>query len=106
VLWKKAFELRVKLRRESFVMRNNERWPLHIFDDVRDGKSFSRTGHAEKRLMFGSGQKTFGQLRDGLRLISSGLVRGNEFKHAARTYESAKRVSTNADQPRMLSQKY
>ena len=62
VFRKKPLEFRVKLGSQSFVMRDDQRRPLDIFDYIRDGKRFSRAGHAEKRLMFCSRQKALGQL--------------------------------------------
>ena len=43
--------------------------------------------------MFSSGQNSIGQLRDGLRLVSGGLVRRNEFKHKTNLRAAAGRVN-------------
>ena len=78
----KTFELGVKLRGERFVVRNDERGLVHVFDDVGDGERLAGTGDAEQRLVLRAGQNAVGQLRNGLRLVAGGFERRNEFEHA------------------------
>ncbi len=81
VVREKTFELGVKLRGERLVVRDDERGLVDVFDDVRDGERFARTGDAEQRLSFRAGQNAFGQFCNRLRLVAGGRVIGNEFKH-------------------------
>ena len=81
VVRKKTFEFGVKLRGESFVVRNHERRAIYIFDDIRDRKSFSRTRDTEQRLVFRAGNNSGGQFLNRLRLVAGGRVIGDEFEH-------------------------
>ena len=57
---------------------------VDVPDDVGDGEGLARAGDAEERLVRRAGQDAFGQLRNGLRLVTGGLVGRNEFKHPRR----------------------
>ena len=47
-------ELGIKLRRQGFVVRNDERRFVDVFDDIRDRKRLSRASDAEQHLVFSS----------------------------------------------------
>jgi hypothetical protein len=81
VAGEETLELGVKLRREGFVMGDDEGGLLDLVDDVGDGVSFAGTGHAQQRLVLDAGAESGGQAVNGLGLISSRFVRGNQFKH-------------------------
>jgi len=74
------FELRVKLRREGLVMRNDERRPIELADDIRHREGLPRPGHAEERLMAIPRLDRLEQLGDGLALIAARLVIGLELE--------------------------
>jgi hypothetical protein len=82
VIWKEALEFSVKLGGECFIMRDDQSRLIDIPDNIGNREGLSRTGDAEERLVLGTGQHAFGQLRNGLRLIPGGLVRSNEFEHS------------------------
>jgi hypothetical protein len=73
-------ELRVELRGECLVMRDDERGPIKLADDVRHGECLPRPGHAEQSLMAIAGLDRLQQLRDRLALIPPRLVVGLELK--------------------------
>ncbi len=81
VVREKAFELGVELRSEGFIVRDNQGRLVDVFDRVGDCKGLAGAGHAEQRLMSRAGFQPFGQLRNGLRLIASGLVGRTEIEH-------------------------
>ena len=84
VFRKKAAKLRVKLRRQRFVVGENHRRAILARDDLRHREGFSRSGHAEQSLalhsFFDSGQ----QAGDGLRLIAGRSEIGGKRKLACR----------------------
>ena len=84
VVREEAFELRVKLRRERLVVRDDQRGLVHVPDDVGDRERLARTRDAEQHLMLRAGQHALRQLRNRLRLVAGGRVVGNEFKHRPR----------------------
>ena len=94
VVGEEALELGVKLGGQRLVVRDDQRGPVDVPDDVGDGEGLARAGDAEQRLVLRAGQQPFGQLRNGLRLVSGGLVGRNEFKHQKPTYERAAAEST------------
>ena len=67
---------------------------LTLLDDVGDRERLARAGDAEQHLMLRAGQHALGQLRNRLRLISGGLVGGDEFEHQQPSYERAAAAST------------
>ena len=75
-------ELGVKLRRERLVVRNNQRLPVHVPDDVRHGEGLARTGDPEQRLMFRARLQRVCQLRNRLRLVAGGFVGRDEVEHS------------------------
>ena len=62
-------------------MRDDERGPVDVLDDVGNRERLARTRDAEQHLMLRAGQHAFRQLGNRLWLISGGRVFGYEFKH-------------------------
>ena len=75
VLWEEALELGVELGRERFVVRNDQRRPIYVLNDIRERERLARAGDAQQHLMFGAGHQAGGQLRDRLRLVPGRLIR-------------------------------
>ena len=50
IFGEKLFKLTVELRRKRLVGGHNQRWPLHVFDDIGHSKSFARSGDSEQGL--------------------------------------------------------
>ncbi len=73
-------ELRVELRRERLVMRNDERRPVEFTDDIRDREGLAGTGHAEEGLMAVAGSDGLEQLGDRLPLVTARPIAGFELK--------------------------
>ena len=71
VVRKKVLEFRRELRRQSFIVRNNQRRFLHMLDDIRHGKGLSRTGRSEQGSFVFSALEELLDLLYGLRLVSS-----------------------------------
>ena len=86
VPWEELFELGVKLRGQSFVMRNDERRPVQLLDHVRNGESFTGTGNAEQCLVPIAGLDRLNQLRDCLSLVAAWFVVRFELKRHLVTY--------------------
>ena len=82
VVREEPLELRVELRRQRLVVRDDERRPVHVRDGVGHREGLARTCHAQQRLMFRAREQTFGQLRDGRRLISGGSKWRFKLEHA------------------------
>ena len=51
VVRKETLEFTIKLRRQNLVRRQDQRWPLHRFDDLGDGEGLARSGDAEQHLV-------------------------------------------------------
>jgi hypothetical protein len=45
------FELGVKLRGQRFIVRNNERGPIELLNDISDRERFARAGYTEQSLV-------------------------------------------------------
>ena len=80
VVGEKLLELAVELRGERLVVRDDQRGPVDVADDVRDGERLAGAGHAQQGLVPVAGLDGFGQLGNRLRLVALGLVIGSEFK--------------------------
>ena len=93
VTWEELFELRVELRRERLVVRDDERGPIELTDDIGHGERLARAGHAEQRLVTIAGFDRLQQLRDRLALIAFRLVVRFEFKRHQATLAFSARVS-------------
>ena len=85
VAWEELFELGVKLRRQRLVVRDDERRPVELADDVGDRECLARAGHAEQRLMPIPGLERFDQLGDRLPLVAPRFVIGFELKRHCET---------------------
>ena len=94
VVREEALELGVKLRGQRLVMRDDQRGPVHVPDDVGDGEGLARAGDAQQHLVLRAGQQPFRQLRNRLRLVPGRLVRRDEFEHQKPSYERAAAEST------------
>ena len=77
---KELFELGVKLRRQSFVVRNHQRRPVQLLDHICNCESFTRTGDAEQRLMTIAWLHRPYQLCNRLSLVAAGFVVRFELK--------------------------
>ena len=71
VVWKKFLELAIKLPGQGFVGRHDQRWPLHLGNDIGDGEGLARAGDAQQGLVRQPVVEPLHQLRD-----RGGLVAG------------------------------
>ena len=71
---KELLELGVKLRGQRLVVRDDERGPIQLANDVRNRKRFSRAGYTQQRLVPIAGLDGLDQLRNGLSLVATGRV--------------------------------
>ena len=70
----------IQLRSKGLVVAQHQRGFPHGCNYVGNGKGFSRTGHAQKRLGLPALMKTGNQLPNGFGLVAGGLVGGSKFK--------------------------
>ena len=76
VLREEVAELPVQLRREGFVVAQDQRRTVQPRDDVGHRESLSRTRHAQQRVVFGPVFDRADELPDRLRLVAHrGIVR-------------------------------
>ena len=75
-------ELRTQLCSQGFIVRNDQRGALNLFDDGGHGVGFAGPGNAQQHLAGHSLLNAFGQGLNGLRLVALGLERGFENKTA------------------------
>ena len=80
VFGEEALELVIKLRGEGFIVRQDERRAIGLFDDLGHGKSFSGAGDAEKNLVLVAGLEAAEELVDGRGLIATGLIVAAQLK--------------------------
>jgi len=73
-------QLLAQLRRESLIVGNDQRRPLHFGNDVRHGERLAGTGGAEQHLMHQAVAGALGEFFNGLRLIPAGGERGLDSK--------------------------
>jgi hypothetical protein len=85
------FELAEELRRERFVVRDDQRRLLQPRDDIRHRESFPRPRHAEQRLEFIPRAQRSRQPLDGFGLVARGFVRTGEFEIHFRNMQCARR---------------
>src|SRR5271166_6035592 len=74
VVWKKALELAVELRRQGLVRRKNQRRPVGPLDHLRHGEGLARAGDAEQDLIALMRPYAVDKLVDGGRLIALRLI--------------------------------
>ena len=80
VLRKKLLHLPVELRRQGFVVRNNQRWLLNLLDDLRHGERLSGTGDPHQGLVPIPGQNAVHNMIHRLGLIPGEVEIGMHFK--------------------------
>ena len=76
VFGEKLAELVTELRRESFVVRNDERGTLNVLNDVGHGERFSAARYADKHLRAKPVLYSFGEAFYRFRLIARRLIFG------------------------------
>ncbi|MPM98627.1 hypothetical protein SDC9_145815 [bioreactor metagenome] len=74
VFRKKLLELHKKLRRQSFVVCQNQSWFLHILHHICHGESFPGTGNSEQGLVFFAAFYAIRQFFNRLRLVAGWSV--------------------------------
>jgi len=79
-LGKKRLKLAVELSRQGFIVAQHKGRPVDPCKHIGHGKSFPRSGNAQKGLIPISPLKPFNQLIDGLGLIACWLKFGNKGK--------------------------
>ena len=78
-------ELRVELSRQRLIMRDDQRRPIQLANDVRHCEGLARTGHTEQRLVTIACFDRLQQFRDRLRLVAARFVIGFQLeRHRAR----------------------
>ena len=73
-------ELRAELRRQRLVVRQHERRPVQLLDDVRHGKGLAGAGDAKQDLLVEAHFDAVYKFFDGLRLVAGRLIFGNKLK--------------------------
>ncbi len=71
---KELFKLTAQLRRQRFIVRQNERRALELLDDLRHRIGFSRAGDTQKRLLLKTHFHTVRERLYRLRLIPGGRI--------------------------------
>ena len=76
VFGEKFAEFVAQLRRERFIVRDDQRGAVYVSDDVRHREGLAAPRHAEEHLGIQTVQHAFGEFGDRLRLIPRGLIFG------------------------------
>ena len=100
VFRKKLAELRAQLRSQRLVVRQDQRGPIHVGDDIRHGERLAGTGHAEQDLIAQAHVEALRQLLDGLRLVAGGLELGVQLKVHTDPPECRRRAERQNRRPR------
>ena len=79
-MWEETLELVIELGRQGFVVRQDERRPVGLLDDLGHREGLARTGNAQQHQVLFSGGKALHQLLNGTGLVAFGLVAGDELK--------------------------
>lgn len=74
VIRKELFKFPIQLRRQSLIMRNDQRWFIQLLYDIRHRKCLTGSGNSKQRLTLVSFFETTNQLLNRLRLISDRLI--------------------------------
>jgi len=82
VLREERLKLAVELCGECLVVADDERRPLHRFNNFSHGERFAAASHALERLVLVAVEKTFSKFLYSLRLITCWLIRSNYFEFA------------------------
>jgi hypothetical protein len=85
ILGEELLELRVELRGERLVMRDDQGWPVDVPDDVRCREGLPRARHPEQRLVPIARLDGLRELGNGLGLIALRRVVGSERKRHLRS---------------------
>ena len=80
ILREKFAELTAELCRESFILTDNQRWPLKFLNYIRNGKSFAATSNSQKSLILLLVFEILNHLLDCRWLVSIRLEFGNKFE--------------------------
>jgi len=86
VAGEELLELVIKLRGKRLVMRQNQRRPLRLLDDLGHGEGLARAGHAQQHLVLLARGQALHQLGDSAGLIPARLVGGHQLKVHAKYY--------------------
>ena len=81
VMREERAHLGVELCGEGLVMREDQRRPVELGDDIGYGEGLAATGNAEQGLRPCAGADAVHQCGDGLRLVAGRSVWGLEFEH-------------------------
>jgi len=80
VLREQILELAVELPGQRLVVRDDQRGPLDLLDQVRHREGLAAAGHAEKRLVPVAAARSRDELLDGPGLVALGLVVGDQLE--------------------------
>ncbi len=92
IVGKELSHLRIQLRRQRLVGRQNQRRPAEPGDHVGHGVGLARAGHSEQGLERQAVLDPFDQLVDGLGLVSGRRKRLMQLERAARENQCAGRL--------------
>jgi hypothetical protein len=70
----------VELGSERFIVREDKRGALQLFDDLGHREGFAGAGDAEEDLIFFACMNAGDEFGDGAGLVALGLVGGRELK--------------------------
>ena len=73
-------ELVIELRGQRLVVRQDERRPVHLLDDLGHGEGLAGAGDAEQHLVLFAGGEAGEELLDGAALVAARLVVADELK--------------------------
>ena len=91
-------ELVVKLRGERLVVRENQRGPIGLLDDLGHGEGLAGAGHPQQHLVLLAGTQPVDKLADGAGLIALGRVAGDELKVHSRIIRQRRRCGEDASE--------
>jgi len=74
VLRKKSFELVIQLRGKSFVVRQNQRGTIGLFNQLGHGERLARAGNAKKHLLLLAGIEAAIELVNRRGLVAARLI--------------------------------
>ncbi len=77
-------------------MREDQRGPVALLDDLGHGEGFAGAGDAEQHLMLFACSEALDQLVDGAGLVSARLIGGDELKVHASILSERRRGSEGA----------
>ena len=83
IMRKVFLHLPVKLCRECFIVRHDDRGAFELLNHVGDGKGFTGTGYTQQGLVHQAIIDALYQFFDRFRLISGGLIISLKFKFLA-----------------------